>query len=110
MGCRLARPPQPVAKRNGLRFATGRAKGSCQAIEALGRSTGLSLLELDDALVQQRGAGLLVLTLAPGVLAADLPEGHPGVAVLVLPGPERDHQLLAARVELVLADMPGSHE
>jgi hypothetical protein len=35
--------------------------GSCKAIEALGRSTGFSLLVFDKALVQQRGTDLLVL-------------------------------------------------
>src|SRR5690242_8157973 len=46
----------------------------------------------------------------PCAKEVNLPERHLGVAVLVAPGSERGHELLAAGVEFVFRDILGGHE
>src|SRR5262245_48406568 len=44
------------------------------------------------------------------MLAADLPIGHPGIAMPFPPCAQGNYHFLAARIELVFTDMLGGHE
>ena len=56
-----------------------------QAVLTGGSASSLKLLIINQALVDEADADLVMLAIRPGMLTANLPKGHPGIAFVLAP-------------------------